>query len=130
LGTFSRRRCPSRAPGAGAPPEGPRGEAPSPLPWPEKRREKLSSLGVDEGLRSRGRAVLWLAARRRDALRFFFFAKKERKHICGSGAATTRISEGLPKRLGARSMFFSLFEGGRLELTRHNERNRLAPVSL
>jgi hypothetical protein len=38
--------------------------------------------------------------------------------------------QGLPKRLGARSMFFSLFEGGRLELTRHNERNRLAPVSL
>jgi len=60
----------------------------------------------------------------------FFFAKKERKHICGSGAATTKKREGLPKRLGARSMFFSLFEGGRLELTRHNERNRLAPVSL
>jgi hypothetical protein len=74
------------------------------------------------------RVVVGGAETRRASL--FFLAKKERKHICGSGAATTRISEGLPKRLGARSMFFSLFEGGRLELTRHNERNRLAPVSL
>jgi hypothetical protein len=48
------------------------------LPWPEKRREKLSSLGVDEGLRSRGRAVLWLAAAetRRASL---FFSREERK---------------------------------------------------
>jgi hypothetical protein len=66
-----------------------------------------------------------------DATRFAFFSREERKktHLW-IGRGTTRISEGLPKRLGARSMFFSLFEGGRLELTRHNERNRLAPVSL
>jgi hypothetical protein len=103
------------------------------LPWPEKRREKLSSLGVDEGLRSRGRAVLWLAARRRDALRFFFSRRKKENTFVDRARrrrADIDISEGLPKRLGARSMFFSLFEGGRLELTRHNERNRLAPVSL
>jgi hypothetical protein len=76
------------------------------------------------------RVVVGGAETRRASL-FFFREERKKTHLwIGRGDDAHHISEGLPKRLGARSMFFSLFEGGRLELTRHNERNRLAPVSL
>ena len=91
FGTFARRRCRSRAPGAGAPPEGPRGEAPSPLPWPEKRRE---------GLAGRRRGLAQLGSRRvvvggaRDTTRF---SRSQKTHTwIGHVARVKRRSMGVP----------------------------------
>jgi hypothetical protein len=93
--------------------------------------------GRRRGLAQPGsRRVVVGGAETRRASLFFFREERKKTHLwIGRGDDAHQnspriISEGLPKRLGARSMFFSLFEGGRLELTRHNDRNRLAPVSL
>lgn len=91
FGTFARRRCRSRAPGAGAPPEGPRGEAPSPLPWPEKRREGLA--GRRRGLAQPGsRRVVVGGAR--DTTRF---SRSQKTHTwIGHVARVKRRSMGVP----------------------------------